>query len=377
MKIVILSRSAQSYSTRRLREACANRGHTVRVLDTLRFAISVRKKKPRLYYRDKLLSHYDAVIPRIGASITFYGTAVVRQFEQMGVFTLASSNAIAVSRDKLRALQVLSRERIGIPDTVFVRDRAAVAGAIERLGGTPIVVKLIEGTQGMGVILAETGSVALAVIETLHDARQNVLVQRFVRESRGKDIRAFVVGGRVVAAMRRTAQGDEFRSNVHLGGRTARVDLDPEYERTAILAARVLGLRVAGVDMLESNDGPQVIEVNSSPGLEGIEAATGVDVADAIASYVEDASVLPEVDVKQRLGLDHGYAVTEFVVAEPSALAGATVSGASQSGLTVLRVQRGDAVLSNPAGAERIEAGDRVLVYGAEDALKRAVRVGA
>ena len=246
MKLVILSRARHSYSTRRLREAALSRGHQVRVLDTLRFSMAVEEGHPQLFYRDRPLSRYDAVIPRVGASVTFYGTAVVRQFEQMGVFTLSSSHAISVSRDKLRSLQVLSRHNIGIPPTVFVRDRQSVIPAIERLGGAPVIVKVLEGTQGVGVILADTMKVAQAIIETLHGAKQNVLIQKFVKESRGRDIRAFVVGGHVIAAMRRVAQGDEFRSNVHRGGRTEAVQLDSEYERTAIHAAQIMGLRVAG-----------------------------------------------------------------------------------------------------------------------------------
>lgn len=373
MKIVILSRAPQSYSTRRLRESCAERGHVVRVLDTLRFSISVRRGRPRLYYRDRKLTRYDAVIPRVGASITFYGTAVVRQFEQMGVYTLASAQAISFSRDKLRALQMLSRHNIGIPQTLFVRDRAALLPAIERLGGAPVVIKVLEGTQGMGVILAETEDVAKAVIETLQGARQNVLIQKFVAESRGKDIRAFVVGGRVVAAMRRIAQGDEFRSNLHLGGRTEPVDLDPEYESTAIRAAQVLGLAVAGVDMLESKRGPQVLEVNSSPGLQGIESATGVDVAGAIVQHIEDAHLLPEVDVRQRLTLERGYGVAEFEVREGSLLAGHTLAELALEHVTVLSVQRGEQVISTPRGGIGLQVGDVVLAYGRRESLKELI----
>ncbi len=373
MKIVILSRAPDSYSTRRLKETCVARGHRARVLDTLRFSISVEQGRPRLFYRDKRLSRYDAVIPRIGASITFYGTAVVRQFEQMGVFTLASAQAISCSRDKLRALQVLTRHRVGIPHTLFVRDRAALLPAIERLGGAPVVIKVVEGTQGMGVILAETIQVAEAVIETLQGARQNVLIQRFVKESRGRDIRALVVGGEVVAAMRRVAQGDEFRSNVHLGGKTERVELDPEYERSAILAAQVLGLRVAGVDMLESDEGPQVIEVNSSPGLQGIETATGIDVAGAIVGHMEEEFLLPEVDIKQRLTLEKGYRVAEFEIPAGSPLAGHTLAELGLADVTVLSVQRGTEVISNPRGSARLEAGDEVLAYGRLLRLKELI----
>lgn len=287
MRIAILSRSPRSYSTKRLREAALLRGHDVKVLNTLAFAMSVERGQPQLFYHDRVLSAYDAVIPRIGASITYFGTAVVRQFEQMGTFTLTGSAAIAQTRDKLRCLQLLSRFQIGLPPTVFVRNAKSVRTAIDMVGGAPVIIKLLEGTQGVGVILAESPKVAEAIVETLQSVRQNVLIQKFVSESRGRDVRAFVVGGRVVAAMRRTAQGEEFRSNVHRGGSTEKLTLESAYERTAIRAAEIMGLDVAGVDMLEGNDGPLVMEVNSSPGLEGIERATAVDVASIVVECLE------------------------------------------------------------------------------------------
>lgn len=287
MRIAILSRSPRSYSTKRLREAALLRGHDVKVLNTLAFAMSVERGQPQLFYHDRVLSAYDAVIPRIGASVTYFGTAVVRQFEQMGTFTLTSSAAITQTRDKLRCLQMLSRFQIGLPPTVFVRNSKGVRPAIDMVGGAPVIIKLLEGTQGVGVILAESAKVAEAIVETLQSVRQNVLIQKFVTESRGRDVRAFVVGGRVVAAMRRTAQGEEFRSNVHRGGKTEKLSLDSSYERTAIRAAEIMGLDVAGVDMLEGNDGPLVMEVNSSPGLEGIERATSVDVASIVVECLE------------------------------------------------------------------------------------------
>ncbi len=375
MKILILSRARQSYSTRRLREACIARGHTVRVLDTLRFSMAVERGHPRLLYKDRKLSRYDAVIPRIGASITFYGTAVVRQFEQMGIFTLSSSHAISVSRDKLRALQVLSRHSIGIPPTAFVRDRQSVIPAIQRLGGVPVIVKVLEGTQGVGVILAESYEVAQAIIETLQGAKQNVLIQKFVRESRGRDIRAFVVGGHVVAAMRRVAQGEEFRSNIHRGGRAEKVKLDVEYERTAIHAAQIMGLRVAGVDMLESEEGPQVMEVNSSPGLEGIERTTGIDVAGCIIEHIDDQFLLPEVDIKQRLTLDKGYGVAEFQITKSSELRDRTLADLAlgDRDVTVLSVQRGSVVIPSPRGDTKLLLGDQILCYGKNLALKQLI----
>ena len=259
MKLAILSRSPRAYSTQRLRTAALDRGHQVKVLDTLRFGIDLSTEEPDLRFRGRPLSTYDAVLPRIGASVTYFGTAVVRQFEQMDVYTPNTANGIMNSRDKLRATQILSRHSIGMPATVFVRNRAEVSSAIDMVGGAPVVIKLLEGTQGIGVILAPTKKVAEAIIETLHGTNQQVLIQKFVKESKGKDVRALVVGDRVGAAMRRTAQGDEFRSNVHRGGTVEKVDLDPEYADVAVRAAHIMGLRVAGVDMLEGADGPLVM----------------------------------------------------------------------------------------------------------------------
>src|SRR3954467_6908219 len=266
MKLAILSRAPRAYSTQRLRSAALDRGHNVKVLNTLRFSIDLTGEEPDLQFRGKQLSSYDAILPRIGNSITYFGTAVVRQFEQMDVYTPNPAYGITNSRDKLRAIQILSRHNIGMPATAFVRDRADVKPAIERVGGAPVVIKLLEGTQGIGVILAPDIKVAEAIIETLPSTKQNVLIQSFVTESRGRDIRALVVGDRVVAAMRRRASGDEFRSNVHRGGTVEAVELSPEYEQAAVRSAQIMGLRVAGVDMLEGHDGPLVMEVNSSPG---------------------------------------------------------------------------------------------------------------
>ena len=318
MKLAILSRGPRSYSTRRLKEAALQRGHTVKVLDTLNFAIDLQRNVPDLYYRRKSLSTYDAVLPRIGASITYYGTAIVRQFQEMDVFCANTAHGILNSRDKLRSLQVLSRHNIGIPRTTFVRDKKDVIPAIERVGGAPVIIKLIEGTQGIGVLLAESMKAAESIIELLQSQKQNVLIQKFVAESKGRDIRAFVVGDQVVAAMRRTADGQEFRSNVHRGGKAEAIELDQEYIETAVRAAQILGLRVAGVDMLESKSGPQVMEVNSSPGLEGIEGATGLDVAGAVIDYIAAQVDFPEIDLRQRLTVSKGYGVTEIYVPEGS-----------------------------------------------------------
>jgi ribosomal protein S6--L-glutamate ligase len=287
MRLVILSRQETLYSTRVLVEAARNRGHDVDVMDTLQFDIRLSRRSPELYYQGEPVGPVDAVIPRIGASITFFGLAVVRQFEMMGVYCLNESQAIARSRDKLRCLQLLSRHDIGLPPTVYTRQADHVPDCIERVEGPPVVVKLLQGTQGIGVVLAETARAAGSVIEAFHGLDQNILIQKFIKEAKGSDIRAFVVGRRVVAAMKRQAVSGEFRSNIHRGGKARKIRLSHEYRRTALAAARVLGLTVAGVDMIESDDGPMVMEVNSSPGLEGIQKATDVDVADAIIEHIE------------------------------------------------------------------------------------------
>ncbi len=372
MKLAILSRSLRCYSTRRLREAAVDQGHDVKVLNTLRFTIDLREKAPDLYFRSKPLSHYDAILPRIGASITYYGAAVVRQFEQMDVYTPNTANGIIGSRDKLRALQILSRHDLGIPHTTFVRDRSDVLPAIERIGGAPVIIKILEGTQGVGVILAETTKVAEAIIETLQTAKQNVLIQRFVKESKGRDVRAFVIGDSVVAAMRRTAQGEEFRSNVHRGGSVEALTLDSAYQDTAVRAAQILGLRVAGVDMLEGKDGPQVMEVNSSPGLEGIERATNLDIAGAVVEYISNQVKFPEIDLRQRLTVSKGYGVADVLIPEGSQLVDQTIegSGLRERDVVVLNLHRGTSVISNPKGTRVIEAGDRLLCYGKLDSMR-------
>ncbi len=372
MKLGILSCGPKSYSTRRLREAAVQRGHTVKVLNTLKFAIDLQQGSPDLYFRQKQLSYYDAVLPRIGASITYFGTAVVRQFEQMDVFSANSSAGISNSRDKLRSLQILSRHHIGIPQTTFVRDKKDVLPAIERVGGAPVVIKLIEGTQGIGVLLAETASSAEAIIELLQSQKQSVLIQKFVAESRGKDIRAFVVGDQVVAAMRRVAQGQEFRSNVHRGGVTEGVELDEEYNKTAVRAAQILGLRVAGVDMLESSEGPQIMEVNSSPGLEGIERCTQLDIAGSIMDYIAAQVDFPEIDLRQRLTVSRGYGVTEIHIPEGSPYVGQELkdSGLREKDINVLTLHRGTTVVPNPRADRLLEAGDRLLCFGALELMR-------
>jgi ribosomal protein S6--L-glutamate ligase len=377
MKFAILSRNAKCYSSRRLREAAEQRGHLVKVLNTLKFAIDLEQGSPDLYFRQKQLSSYDAVLPRIGASITYFGTAVVRQFEQMDVFCANTSASIANSRDKLRSLQILSRHYIGIPKTTFVRDKKDVLPAIERVGGAPVIIKLIEGTQGIGVLLAETESSAAAIVELLQSQKQSVLIQKFVAESKGRDIRAFVVGDQVVGAMRRVAQGQEFRSNIHRGGYAESVDLDESYRETAVRAAQIMGLRVAGVDLLESKNGPQVVEVNSSPGLEGIEGCTQLDIAGAIIDYISAQVNFPEIDLRQRLTVSRGYGVAEIYIPEGSDYIGKTIrdSGLREKDIIILTLHRDTKVIPNPKSQRELEAEDRLLCFGKLEFMRELIPV--
>ncbi|NEP61310.1 MAG: 30S ribosomal protein S6--L-glutamate ligase [Symploca sp. SIO2G7] len=287
MKIAILSRDASLYSTQRLKEAGEERNHTMRVVDYVRCYMNITSHKPTVIYQGQPLENFDAVIPRIGASKTFYGTAVVRQFEVMGVFTANDSQAIPRSRDKLCCLQILSRAGIGLPVTGFAHSTKDIDGLIDIVGGAPLVIKLLEGTQGIGVVLAETHQAAKSVIEAFRGLDANILVQEFIKEAGGMDIRCFVIESKVVASMKRQGAEGEFRSNLHRGGKAEQIKLTPEERSTAVRAAKAMGLRVAGVDLLRSNHGPVVMEVNSSPGLEGIEKATGVDVAGKIIEFLE------------------------------------------------------------------------------------------
>jgi ribosomal protein S6--L-glutamate ligase len=286
MKIGILSRKATLYSTSRLVEACRRRDADAVVLDPLQCVLRLTKKRPEVFHNGERVTGLDGVVPRIGASITVYGLTVLRQFEMMGVFPANESESIARSRDKLRSLQLLSRHEIGIPATAFARRREDVRSAIRKVGGAPVILKLLEGTQGKGVILAESVKSAESVLDAMNSLGADILIQAFIEEAAGVDYRAIVVGGRVVAAMSRQAGEGEFRSNLHRGGTAAGITLDPVYEATAVHAAEVLGLNIAGVDMIPSNEGPMVLEVNSSPGLEGIEGATGIDVAGAMIDFV-------------------------------------------------------------------------------------------
>ena len=288
MKIAILSRNEKLYSTRRLKQAGEARGHEVDIIDTLHCYMDVTRSRPAVRYKGKQLPRYDAVIPRIGASITFYGNAVVRQFEMMGTFCVNESVAISRSRDKLRSLQLLSRKDIGLPRTGFASKPDDIPDLIKNVGGAPLVIKLLEGTQGIGVVLADTNKSAKAIIEAFMGLKANILVQEFIKEAGGADIRCFVVGNKVVAAMKRQGAEGEFRSNLHRGGSASLVRLTKDERATAIGAAKVMGLNLCGVDILQSNNGPVVMEVNSSPGLEGIEKATGKDVAGMIYEFIEE-----------------------------------------------------------------------------------------
>jgi len=287
MKLAMLARNANLYSHKRLCVAARARGHDIEVIDTLRCYMNIASHRPEVRYRGRRLEGFDAVIPRIGASITFYGLAVLRQFEMMGVWPLNESVAIGRSRDKLRCLQLLSRKGIGLPVTAFAHATNQADDLIDMVGGTPLVVKLLEGTQGIGVVLADTRQSAKSMIEAFGGVEANILVQEFVRESSGSDIRALVIGGKVVAAMQRTGSAGDFRSNLHRGGKAQAIKITPEERSTAARTARIMGLNVCGVDMLRSNHGPLVMEVNSTPGLEGIESATGVDIADLMIQFIE------------------------------------------------------------------------------------------
>jgi ribosomal protein S6--L-glutamate ligase len=288
MRIAVLSRNENLYSTRRLVEAGTSRGHTVDVIDTLHCYMDITRSRPAVRYHGEELPYYDAVIPRIGSSITFYGTAVVRQFEMMGTFCVNESVAISRSRDKLRSLQLLSRKDVGLPRTGFASKPDNVKDLIKNVGGAPLVIKLLEGTQGIGVVLADTNKAAESIIEAFMGLKANILVQEYIKEAGGADIRCFVVGGKVVAAMKRQGAEGEFRSNLHRGGSANLIKLSKEERATAVKAAQVMGLNVCGVDILQSNNGPVVMEVNSSPGLEGIEVATEKDVAGLVFKFIED-----------------------------------------------------------------------------------------
>jgi ribosomal protein S6--L-glutamate ligase len=287
MKMLMLARNPNLYSHKRLVEAAEARGHTLDIMHTLRVVMNITSHRPEAYYHDQKIEGYDVVIPRIGASITFYGLAVLRQLEMMGIWPLNESVAIGRSRDKLRSVQLLARRGIGLPVTAFAHDPKQSEEVIKIAGGPPVVIKLLEGTQGIGVVLGETERSAKSVIEAFRGANVNILVQEFIKEAGGTDIRALVIGERVIAAMQRTGAADDFRSNLHRGGSAKSIKITPEERSTAVRAAKIMGLNVCGVDMLRSNHGPVVMEVNSSPGLEGVEKATGIDVAGKMIAFIE------------------------------------------------------------------------------------------
>jgi ribosomal protein S6--L-glutamate ligase len=300
MRIAILSRNANLYSTKRLIEAAKLRGHDVLVLDHLKCYVIIEEGNPVIYYNGKSLPKIDAIIPRIGHSVTVYGTAIVRQFEIMQVFSAVKSLAIVRSRDKLRSLQILSKAGVGLPKTAFANHTRDIDQVISQVGGVPVVVKLLEGTQGIGVMLAESRKAAKSIIEAFYGLKADILIQEFIKEAAGADIRAFVVDGKVVGAMKRQGKGDDFRSNLHRGGSGVLIKLTKQEKETALAAANALGLAVAGVDMLQSNRGPLIMEVNSSPGLQGIETATQVDIAGKIIQYIEKNI---KVDSKDKVGV--------------------------------------------------------------------------
>jgi ribosomal protein S6--L-glutamate ligase len=298
MKFAMLARNAELYSHQRIVAAARARGHEIDIVDTLKCYMNIASHRPEVRYKGRALEGYDAVIPRIGASITFYGLAVLRQFEMMGVYPLNESVAIGRSRDKLRCLQLLSRKGIGLPVTAFAHATSQPDDLIDMVGGTPLVIKLLEGTQGIGVVLAETRSSAKSMIEAFGGVEANILVQEFIKEAGGADIRALVIGGKVVASMLRQGAPEEFRSNLHRGGKAQEVKITPEERSTAVRAAKTMGLNVCGVDMLRSNHGPVVMEVNSTPGLEGIELATGKDIAGMIIEFLEKSAAPNKTQTK-------------------------------------------------------------------------------
>lgn len=287
MKIALMARNPDLYSHKRLVEAAEQRGHEINIINTLRCYMNIASHRPEMYYNSEKLVGYNAVIPRIGASVTFYGTAVLRQFEMMGVYPLNESVAIGRSRDKLRSMQLLARDGIGLPVTTFAHDPKQTEEVLQLAGGAPLVIKLLEGTQGLGVVLADTDRSAKSVIEAFRATKTNILVQEFIKEAGGTDIRAIVIGGKVIAAMKRTGAEGEFRSNLHRGGSAKVIKLSPEERSTAVRAAKAMGLNFCGVDMLRANHGPVVMEVNSTPGLEGVESATGLDIAGTVIEYIE------------------------------------------------------------------------------------------
>jgi ribosomal protein S6--L-glutamate ligase len=371
VKIAILSHYPKSYSTSRLREACKERGHRVRVLETTNFLLQVRQGLPEVWYKGLPLTPDNALIPRIGCNSVFGATAVVRHFEQSGIYTVQSSRGISSAHDKFRTMQDLSRHHIPIPPTVFVFNPTEVEAAIDFLGGAPVVIKFLRGTQGSGVMLAEDKNVATSIVQALQATDHRVLLQKFIAESFGQDIRAFVVGDQVVAAMRRTARAGEFRSNIHLGATVERVLLDDVVADAAVRAAQLLGLGVAGVDILESDDGPLIIEVNASPGLEGIERATQLDIAGEIIEHVEQRSKLPHIDLHERLIVGTSFQCAEVCVKKSAKNKSWVLSEllGHHRDLHVLGVKRGQEHIALPELTFTVERGDRLVLFGQKNTL--------
>ncbi len=375
VRLAVLSRGARLYSTRRLVEEARKRGLIVNVLDPMSFSLFVDDGSIDIMHEGKPIG-FDAVIPRIGHSITRHGVAVLRHLEQMGIWTANTGQGILQSRDKLHASQLLARNRIPVPRTVYVRDTADVEQAIEAVGGLPVVVKVTEGTQGQGVFLRHTHQETRNLVQGLLHTGKAVLVQEYIVESHGTDIRALVVGDRVVATMRRRARGREFRSNFHLNGTVEPVELDPAYEEVACRAARILGLRIAGVDLLESDDGPLVLEVNSSPGLEGIEKASGVNVAGEIIDYVTSETAFAEVDLDQLLRTVPGSGVLSLQIRNHQQLVGKPLADLfnSTSKIPVFALSRDNSLLWNPSDDIQLRYEDVLICYGELTELRSSLR---
>ncbi len=372
LRLAVLSRGPRLYSTRRIVEEARNKGLRVEVCDPMKFSLMVTEGSVDVLHRGKHFA-YDAVIPRIGHSITQHGVAVLRHIEQLGIWTANTGQGILQSRDKLHASQILARNRIPVPRTVYVRDILDVEQAVDIVGGLPVVVKVTQGTQGDGVFLRHTAFEVRNLVQGLLMTGKSVLVQEYIAESHGKDIRALVVGDRVVACMRRRARGREFRSNYHLNGTVENVDLPPRYAEAACRAARVLGLNIAGVDLLEGNDGPLVLEVNSSPGLEGIEKASGVNVAGAIVDYVMEDTAFSEVDLDQLLRTIPGSGVLSLQLRNHPKMVGKRLNEVFAS-IPVFALSRGDRLVWNPDPEVQLRYDDVLVCYGELTELRSSLR---
>lgn len=372
MRVGIITNDKSSYSVKRFQETAKRRGHEPRLIQPGHASIVLGGKENGLFLKGAKLRRLDAIVPRIAAKSGPLSLAVLRQFEQLGTFCLNNSGSIAIAHDKLRTAQVMVRNQIPIPQSAWVLKQSDIPTALSKLGGAPIIIKILSGSQGAGVVLAETNKTAEAIVEALLITQPAVLLQQFVKESAGSDIRAFVVGDRVVASMKRTASGGDFRSNIHQGGSAHALTLDDHTQQVAIRAAHAVGLRVAGVDLIEGKNGPLVIEVNSSPGLEGIEGATGMDIAGQIIEFLEDEINFPEVDLRQRLAIGKDFAIIEVTVDQKSSLLDKTIEELElrRRGIHLLRITRGGLVIPVPVREERISLGDTLLCFGRKLDLK-------